>query len=132
MRWLFCLLLLLAAPVSAAPPACAPDIVGPWAGKVWDSGRTKELRSEFSTATGELTGFYHVEDEDGGYDGTLTDFLPTGPCAGRFTWHDRFGDGVVWIDFRPDADRFDGEWGGQLPVSGYFFNGRRFRPVPVS
>ena len=93
-------------PAWAAPPACAPEIVGPWTGKVWDQGRMKELRTDFSTRSGELTGTYHVEDEQDGYDGTLTDFTPSGPCAGLFRWHDRYGDGVVQVDFRPDRDRF--------------------------
>ena len=118
-------------PVLAAPPACAPEIVGPWTGKVWDQGRYKVLRTDFSTRSGELTGIYHVEEEEGGYDGTLTDFTPSGPCAGTFHWHDRFGDGVVQVDFRPDRDRFDGEWGSDKPLKDYIFNGRRIRPVPV-
>lgn len=121
-----------ASPALAAPPACAPEIVGPWTGKVLDSGRIKELRTQFSTATGALTGSYHVEDADGGYDGTLTDFTPTGPCAGQFLWHDRHGSGVVRVDFRPDRDRFDGEWGMEVPFPDHIFTGRRWRPVPVS
>jgi hypothetical protein len=116
----------------AAPPACAPDIVGPWTGQVLDAGQIKELRTQFSTRSGALTGSYHVEDADGGYDGTLTDFSPSGPCAGRFLWHDRNGMGVVMVDFRPDRDRFDGEWGEDAPLQGHIFTGRRYRPVPVS
>ena len=104
----------------------------PPAGKVWDQGRMKELRTDFSTRSGELTGTYHVEDEQDGYDGTLTDFTPSGPCAGLFRWHDRYGDGVVQVDFRPDRDRFDGEWGTDVPLKEHIFNGRRIRPVPVS
>ena len=116
----------------AAPPACAPEIVGPWTGKVLDDGRIKELDTQFSTATGQLTGTYHVEDDDGGYDGTLTGFTPLGSCTGSFLWHDRNGSGVVRVEFRPDHDRFDGEWGEDAPLLGHFFTGRRYRPVPVS
>lgn len=116
----------------AAPPACAPDIVGPWTGKVLDAGVIKVLRTRFSTNSGELTGTYHVEDADGGYDGTLTDFTPLGSCAGQFLWHDRHGTGVVRVEFRPDRDRFDGEWGGDAPLQDHIFTGRRSRPVPVS
>ena len=129
---LLTVLLLGVTPAWAAPPACAPEIVGPWTGKVWDQGRMKELRTDFSTRSGELTGTYHVEDEQDGYDGTLTDFTPSGPCAGLFRWHDRYGDGVVQVDFRPDRDRFDGEWGTDVPLKEHIFNGRRIRPVPVS
>ena len=68
----------------AGSPACAPDIIGSWTGRVLDGGRIKELRTEFATGSGQLTGRYHVEDVDGGYDGTLTDFTPLGPCAGEF------------------------------------------------
>ena len=120
------------ASAAAAPPPCAPDLVGPWTGKVWDQGRFKELRTRFSTESGELTGSYHVEDEEGdGYDGTLTDFTPSAPCAGSFHWHDRYGEGVVQVEFRPDRDRFDGEWGLETPLKNHIFNGRRFRPVPI-
>ncbi|MSP01600.1 MAG: carboxymuconolactone decarboxylase family protein [Acetobacteraceae bacterium] len=125
-------LFLWVATANAGPPVCSPDIVGSWTGVVWDAGQLKELRTQFSTGTGELTGAYHVEDDAGGYDGTLTDFVPSGFCAGTFHWHDRHGDGVVWVDFRPDRDRFDGEWGTGAPLRGYIFTGRRFRPVPVS
>ncbi len=116
----------------ASPPTCAPDIVGPWTGQVWDAGRVKELRTQFTTGSGILTGTYHVEDTEGGYDGTLTDFTPSGVCAGRFLWHDRNGVGVVWVDFRPERDRFDGEWGDEAPLKDHIFTGRRYRPVPVS
>ena len=132
MRWLFVPLLLWASTTCAAPPACAPEIVGSWSGLVWDSGQLKDLRSSFSTGSGELAGTYHVDDDAGGYDGTLSDFAPSGPCAGTFQWHDRHGDGVVRVDFRPERDRFDGEWGVEVPLRGYIFTGRRFRPAPVS
>ena len=125
-------LLLTAAPARAAPPVCAPDIVGPWSGKVWDEGKIKDLDTHFSIRDGALSGTYHVHDETGGYDGTLTDFSPSGPCDGLFHWHDRHGDGVVSVHFRPDKDRFDGEWGTQAPVEDLLFNGRRFRPAPTS
>ena len=137
MRWLRCLGLILALVLQteaalAGPPACAPDIVGPWTGQVLDAGQIKELRTQFSTGSGALTGTYHVEDTEGGYDGTLTDFTPMGPCAGQFLWHDHNGVGVVRVDFRPDRDRFDGEWGDEAPLKGHIFTGRRYRPVPVS
>jgi hypothetical protein len=137
MRWSLGLglilgLILSCAAARAEPPACAPDIVGPWTGKVLDAGQIKELHTQFSTRTGALTGTYRVEDEDGGYDGTLTDFTPSGPCAGRFAWHDRNGDGVVRVEFHPERDRFDGEWGDDTPLRNHIFTGRRARPVPVS
>jgi hypothetical protein len=116
----------------AAPPSCAPEIVGSWTGKVLDNGQIKDLHTDFSTSTGELTGTYHVDDAEGGYDGTLTDFTRLGPCAGSFLWHDRNGTGVVQVEFRPDRDRFDGEWGEDTPLMGHIFTGRRYRPVPIS
>ena len=125
-------LVLTVAVANAAPPACAPDIVGPWTGKVLDGGLIKQLDTRFSTSSGELTGTYHVDDEAGGYDGTLTDFTSSGPCAGDFLWHDRNGTGVVRVEFRPERDRFDGEWGAEVPVKNFIFTGRRHRPVPVS
>jgi len=125
-------LLVFVVSAHAAPPACAPEIVGPWTGNVLDAGQIKELRTQFSTRTGELTGSYHVEDVDGGYDGTLTDFTLSGPCAGSFLWHDRHGTGVVRVNFRPDRDRFDGEWGEDTPLEHHIFTGRRYRPVPIS
>jgi hypothetical protein len=125
-------LLVYAGAAHGAPPACAPDIVGPWTGQVLDGGRIKELLTRFSTRTGSLTGTYHVEDADGGYDGTLTDFSPSGPCAGEFLWHDRHGTGVVHVEFRPDRDRFDGVWGDNMPLEDHIFTGRRYRPVPTS
>jgi hypothetical protein len=116
----------------AGSPACAPEIVGHWTGRVLDGGRIKQLGTQFSVQSGELVGTYRVEDADGGYAGTLTDFTPSGPCAGQFLWHDRNGTGVVQVDFRPDHDRFDGIWGDGEPLPQQIFTGRRYRPVPVS
>ena len=137
MRWsralgLIFTLLIWATAARAAPPACAPDIVGPWTGKVLDEGLIKQLRADFSTRSGALTGTYHVEDANGGYDGTLTDFTPSGPCAGQFLWHDRHGTGVVRVEFHPERDRFDGNWGDDAPLNDHIFTGRRYRPVPIS
>lgn len=137
MRWsrtfgLILALLLCAMAARAAPPACAPEIVGPWTGKVLDEGLIKQLRTDFSTRSGALTGTYHVEGADGGYDGTLTDFTPSGPCAGQFLWHDRHGTGVVRVEFHPERDRFDGNWGDDAPLNDHIFTGRRYRPVPIS
>jgi hypothetical protein len=138
MRWSHSLGFILALPLlyatqaHSAPPACAPDIIGPWTGQVLDGGRIKELRTQFSTRSGKLTGAYHVEDADGGYDGTLSDFTPSGPCAGEFLWHDRHGTGVVHVEFRPDRDRFDGSWGDNTPLEDHIFTGRRYRPAPIS
>ncbi len=116
----------------AGSPACAPDIVGHWTGQVLDGGQIKPLGTQFSLQSGELTGTYHVEDADGGYAGTLTDFTPSGACAGQFQWHDRNGTGVVQVDFRPDRDRFVGVWGDDDPLPGQIFTGYRYRPEPVS
>ena len=127
-------ILLLAglAPAMAGAPSCAPDIAGPWTGKIWDRGQIKVLHTDFTVRNGELTGVYEVEDDEGGYKGTLTDFAVSGDCAGSFFWHDRDGTGVVRVDFRPMKDRFDGEWGNDRPRDGMFFNGRRVRPPSVS
>lgn len=116
----------------AGSPTCAPDIVGQWTGQVLDGGRIKQLGTQFTLKAGELTGTYRVEDADGGYSGTLTDFTPSGACAGQFLWHDRNGTGVVQVDFRPDRDRFDGIWGDAMPLLGQIFTGYRYRPVPTS
>ena len=137
MQWLRCLglvltLLLCAVTARAAPPACAPEIVGPWTGKVLDEGMIKQLRTDFSIRSGALTGTYHVEGTDGGYDGTLTGFTPSTPCAGQFVWHDRHGTGVVRVEFHPERDRFDGHWGDDAPLDDHIFTGRRSRPVPIS
>jgi hypothetical protein len=137
MRWsralgVVFIVLLSAVAAHAAPPECAPEIVGPWTGKVLDEGLIKQLRTDFSTRSGALTGTYRVEGADGGYDGTLTDFTPSGPCAGQFLWHDRHGTGVVRVEFHPERDRFDGNWGDDAPLNDHIFTGRRYRPVPIS
>jgi hypothetical protein len=137
MRWsraFSCIIaaLSLAATANAGSPACAPDIVGLWTGQVLDGGQIKQLGTRFALQSGELTGTYHVEDADGGYAGTLTDFTPSGTCAGQFLWHDRNGTGIVQVNFRPDRDRFEGDWGDDEPLPGHIFTGYRYRPVPVS
>ena len=137
MRWLRAFGYIIAAlpyvaAAHAGSPICAPDVVGQWTGRVLDGGQIKQLGTQFVLQSGELTGTYHVQDADGGYTGTLTDFAPSGACAGQFLWHDRNGTGVVRVDFRPDRDRFDGFWGDEAPLLGQIFTGHRYRPVPIS
>jgi hypothetical protein len=137
MRWFraFCTIvaaLPYAAVACAGAPACAPEIVGPWTGHVLDGGRIKQLGTQFVLQSGELTGTYHVDDADGGFSGTLTDFTPSGACTGQFLWHDRNGTGVVRVDFRPDRGRFEGLWGDDAPLTDHIFTGYRYLPVPVS
>ena len=137
MRWFGTLayslvMLSFAAAAHAGSPTCAADIVGQWTGQVLDGGQIKQLGTQFALRSGELTGTYHVGDAGGGYSGTLTDFTPSGACAGQFLWHDRNGTGVVQVQFRPERDRFDGFWGDEAPLLGQIFTGYRYRPAPVS
>lgn len=118
--------------LAASPDGCAGNILGAWQGPVLDGGHIRRLATEFMLRDGDLIGRYHVDDDAGGYDGTLTDFSSRGGCSGWFVWHDRYGSGIVLILFRPEAGRFDGQWGNPVPDPNNIFDGRRIQPVPSS
>jgi len=127
---------LLAGLLLFAGPALAEDwwqsVLGPYQGPVMNGGKLQQLDTEFFTdAAGNLVGRYHVEDEPP-FDGELTDFRQEGPLAGSFTWHDRFGEGSVHVEFDPDRGRFTGSWGEDTPQPDLIFNGYRLRPSPGS
>ncbi len=108
--------------------ACFADSAGFWRGPVVSGDQIGTVETNFSVAAdGRLAATYHISVPDP-YDGTLTDFTPTGPCEAVFVWHDAYGAGVVDIRFDPTHGRFDGEWGHMLPASGWLFDGLRLAP----
>ena len=108
------------------------EVLGHYAGPVWNDERIEDLATEFfRDGEGNLVGRYHVEG-DPPFDGELTDFQQDGPNSGIFVWHDRFGEGVVKIVFDPAHGRFTGLWGDDQPVRGHVFNGMRIRPPATS
>ena len=112
--------------------ACYADAVGAWRGPVLNGSGIEDMVTTFSLgADGRLVGRYHIEDAVP-FDGTLTDFRETGPCAGYFHWRDRDGSGTVHIQFQPQQGRFLGRWGTDRPGGGHVFNGYRDRQPPVS
>ena len=103
-----------------------------WRGPVWNGPGLQVMDTDFSFGPdGSLTGHYHVFDTDP-FDGTLTDFQPTGHCEANFVWTDRYGTGTVHIRFEPEIGRFIGTWGGQGMAPTLEFDGFRKRPPAVS
>ena len=90
--------------------ACYADAVGTWRGPVLNGSGVEDMITTFSLgADGRLVGRYHIEDAVP-FDGTLSNFRETGPCAGDFRWHDLDGSGTVHIQFQPEQGRFLGRW----------------------
>jgi hypothetical protein len=117
-------------------PARADDwwqsVLGGYQGPVLNDGRIEQMDTEFSVdAGGRLVGHYHVEDTPP-FDGELSDFHADGPLSGSFTWHDRYGQGIVHLEFDPVRGRFLGNWGTDIPQGGLIFNGYRIRPPATS
>ena len=95
--------------------ACYADAVGPWRGPVLNGSGVEDMITTFALgADGRLVGRYHIEDAVP-FDGTLSNFRETGPCAGDFRWHDLDGSGTVHIQFQPEQGRFLGRWRTDQP-----------------
>ena len=132
MRLFAAVLLVSLASPALALESCFGASTGRWSGPVLNGPGLQKMDAEFQIGSeGRLVGRYHVYD-DVPFDGTLTDFQPTGVCEADFFWHDRYGSGVVHIRFEPERGRFLGYWGGDRPNPTLIFNGFRFGPPPVS
>jgi len=100
--------------------ACYADAVGTWRGPVLNGSGVEDMITTFSLgADGRLVGRYHIEDAVP-FDGTLSNYRETGPCAGDFRWHDLdgSGSGTVHIQFQPEQGRFLGRWRTDQPDGG--------------
>ena len=130
---LFALLaMILVASPALALDACFTESLGPWRGPVRNGPGLQTMETEFrQQPDGTLAGSYHVHDSVP-FDGSLTEFRPTGNCEADFTWKDRFGTGTVHIRFEPESGRFLGYWGVTAPIPGLLFDGYRTGPDLVS
>jgi hypothetical protein len=123
---------LLAASPARAADDCTDLVLGAWQGPVLNASKIETMTTMFTRdPAGHLTGRYHVRDTPP-FDGTLTDYRPTGDCEGDFTWTDHFGSGIVHIRFDPDRNRFIGRWGLDQPDPDNIFDGHRDSPPAVS
>jgi len=113
--------------------ACYADSVGAWRGLVLNGSGVEDMVTTFALGADgrRLVGRYHIENAVP-FDGTLSNFRETGPCAGDFRWHDLDGSGTVHIQFQPEQGRFLGRWSTDQPGGEHTFNGYRDRPPPVS
>ena len=115
-----CLALLAASlPVQAAPgPAWLAQAVGRFAGVVRNAGRLECHRTVFALQDGQLVGHYWIDGADP-FEGSLTGFVPAAEAgAGTFTWTDRDGAGVEFVQFADDYASFRGAWGRAAPDLG--------------
>ncbi|HEY2131880.1 MAG TPA: hypothetical protein VGH36_02725 [Acetobacteraceae bacterium] len=121
------LLLALSWPAAAAQD-WMQDVLGAYEGPVLNDGQIERGATTFGIdAAGQLTGHYRIDDPSP-FEGELTDFREDAPYSGSFTWHDRYGEGIVHIVFDPDHGRFLGLWGASQPLEGHIFNGYRDAP----
>ena len=118
----FLALLAASLPAVAQPvagPAWLAQAVGRFAGVVRNAGRLECHRTVFVLQDGQLVGHYWVDGADP-FEGALTAFVPATDAAGAgtFTWTDRDGAGVEFVQFAGDYASFRGAWGRVAPDPG--------------
>ncbi len=101
----------------APDPAWTASVVGFYAGSVRNEGRMECHRTVFSLRDGKLVGHYWIDSTDP-FEGELTGFVPASEGGGRFTWTDRYGEGVEAVVFAADGGSFTGTWGDTEPEPG--------------
>jgi hypothetical protein len=119
-----CVLYCWASAALALEP-CFAGSVGSWRGPVLNNTGLEQMDTNFQiTPAGALSGTYFIHDVLP-FEGRLDGFRIRAPCEADFTWHDRYGSGVVHIRFDPAHGRFIGRYGLMAPNPQAVFEGYR-------
>jgi hypothetical protein len=129
MRVLFAVALVgpfIAVPVLASQTES--KAVGKFCGAYSNGTEYQDITTEFRLAAdGRLSGVYEFEDHGTWEKGTLDATTLKGDRSAEFVWHDKYGAGVLILQFRADFSSFSGAWSKtQEPVLDW--NGKRKCP----
>jgi hypothetical protein len=104
------------------------NAVGEFCGTYSNGTKYQDMKTEFRlNADGQLFGVYEFEDNGKWESGSLDPTLLNGDRSGRFIWRDKYGSGVLILQFRADYSSFSGAWSReQEPVLDW--NGKRRCP----
>lgn len=110
--------------------AAVPDdfllITGRYVGQAYNGANMDPVVTVLGfDSQGRFAGTYSVEDEDGIFEGRLSNLIQEGPRRFSLEWTDQHGEGFVYLDFSSDYSSFDGFWTNTDGQSQLPWNGRR-------
>ena len=106
---LLSVLLLAALPLHAQVPPDLEAIVGVYRGEAANGGDLDPVTTTFRIASRRLTGEYAIDDENGTFQGTISNaFFEDGVL--KVEWTDRDGEGYAELAFTSDFRSFEGFW----------------------
>ncbi|MCZ4281217.1 hypothetical protein O4H49_10545 [Kiloniella laminariae] len=108
------------------PVDWAKQIDGTYRGHLLSSGQKSEVSTTFKhTYGGGITGLYEFNDNGHKEEGTFTDCKP-GEAGELFCdWKDKYGVGVLEVNFALSLDEFNGAWGEKKVDPEAYWNGKK-------
>ena len=107
----FGIYLLLGASLLMAAENPLTLLPGTYTGEVYNGSDMDPVVTRFELQpSGRLTGSYRVDEENGAYEGTLSNILFEDARTVSMEWTDKFGEGFAVMEFSHDFSTFVGEW----------------------
>jgi hypothetical protein len=127
---LYSLSIILLTALSTVAHAAVPEeisaISGNYAGMAYNGSNLDPVVTVLVfDARGRFGGTYKVDDENGVYEGRLSNLIPEGNRAFSLEWTDQFGEGFVYLEFSADYSSFSGYWTDIDGEDQFPWNGRR-------
>ena len=120
------LLLVIQTLANAAVPEEISAISGSYAGLAYNGSNLDPVITMLAfDARGRFAGTYQVDDENGYYEGRLSNLIPEGNRAFSLEWTDQFGEGFVYLEFSADYSSFSGYWTDLDSEDQFPWNGQR-------
>jgi hypothetical protein len=85
--------------------------VGEFCGTYFNGTKYQDITTKFQLASGgRLSGTYEFEDDGRWESGTLDPAPLESDGSVKFVWHDKYGSGVLTLQFHDDFSSFSGAW----------------------
>jgi len=98
---------------TAGGMAASPS--GRFCGEMISSGDYQDVETSLNVAKdGHLSGTYELDEPDGRVEGNLIEQDLGSGTSRTLVWTDKYGTGLLSLDFLSDFDGFNGSWGGSV------------------
>ncbi|PSH63614.1 hypothetical protein CU103_15285 [Phyllobacterium sophorae] len=113
---------------TASSMAASP--AGRFCGEVISSGDYQDVETMLNVdKDGRITGTYELDEPDGRVEGTVTEKEPGTGTSRTLVWTDKYGTGLLELDFSDDYKEFKARWGGsnngRFDAASHTWNGTR-------
>lgn len=88
---------------------------GRFCGEMISSGDYRDVETDLNVARdGHLSGTYELDEPDGRVEGNLVEKDLGSGTSRTLVWTDKYGTGLLYLDFSSDFNGFNGSWGGSV------------------